>query len=444
MLAYALGLLLLGLDLTIATPLAGRPLAAFTAVSIAAGLAFLLLVLATQKLGGLSGRMMWLVFGMGLAMRLLLVPAEPIREDDHYRYMLDGAALLRGLSPYALSPSQVAADPALHAQLTGPHGAAAFARINHPELKTIYPPVAQGVFGLAHLIAPWRAEGLRLVYLVLDAAGFFLLLRLLRMQGGSVAFTALYWWNPLVLAQIYGHVHFEVILFAPLLLILLAAAQGRSWLAGLAVGLAAAAKVWPALLLAPLLAFFRRAPQAALQAAAIFACVAALGLWPLIAAAIEPQSGVAAYASRWLFNNPPGTMLHGTVMGSGIALGLSPDSAQALVRLVFAGASGLAALLIAFQVLLGRLSLPGALLGLSLAAFLIAPAQFPWYALWFAPFLALVPSLAVASFVATVPLYSLLPLFEAAGTEHFYHWGVAWVPLLVFTGFWAWRGLHVR
>src|SRR5262249_55179633 len=78
---------------------------------------------------------------------LLLIPAPPF-SDDLYRYLWDGRVLRHGIDPYRSSPE----DPAL-ARLRDE----LWTRINNRELPTIYPPLAQVLFGLADGLAhaPW-------------------------------------------------------------------------------------------------------------------------------------------------------------------------------------------------------------------------------------------------------------------------------------------------
>ena len=97
----------------------------------------------------------------GLAARLILIPSEPMLEDDYQRYLWEGGVVAAGLNPYATSPRS--------ANEAGPQtklGALAHAsgdvidRVAHAGLKTIYPPVAQAAFALAHKLNPWSLDGL--------------------------------------------------------------------------------------------------------------------------------------------------------------------------------------------------------------------------------------------------------------------------------------------
>ncbi|RME96154.1 MAG: hypothetical protein D6773_17530, partial [Alphaproteobacteria bacterium] len=91
----------------------------------------------------------------GVVMRLLLFASEPVLEDDYQRYLWDGALAANGLNPYAISPkaAQLAARESSVGRLADQSGLV-IGRINHPGLRTLYPPVAQGAFALAHLLEP--------------------------------------------------------------------------------------------------------------------------------------------------------------------------------------------------------------------------------------------------------------------------------------------------
>ena len=54
-------------------------------------------------------RAVWLVLGVALAMRLLVLPAPPFLSSDMYRYVWDGRVQIAGINPYRYIP----ADPAL-------------------------------------------------------------------------------------------------------------------------------------------------------------------------------------------------------------------------------------------------------------------------------------------------------------------------------------------
>ena len=76
----------------------------------------------------------------GLLFRLVLIPANPALSDDIYRYLWDGKISSAGINPYKCPP---AAE-----ELKSYRDSEIYQSIRHPELKTVYPPVAQVIFFL--------------------------------------------------------------------------------------------------------------------------------------------------------------------------------------------------------------------------------------------------------------------------------------------------------
>jgi hypothetical protein len=78
--------------------------------------------------------------------------------------------------------------------------------------------------------------------------------------------------------------------------------------------------------------------------------------------------------------------------------------------------------------LVGRASL------LVAALVLLSPAQFPWYAVWFAPFLAFRPWAGFLMLTATAPLYYMSFYLTAAGEPEIFKRTVVW---LIWVPVWA-------
>ena len=97
---------------------------------------------------GAGPRVLGLALGAALLFRVVMALGSPALSDDVYRYVWDGRVQLHGIHPYLHAP----ADPALESLRDSD-----WERINHPELETIYPPLAQVLFaGLAALGAGVR------------------------------------------------------------------------------------------------------------------------------------------------------------------------------------------------------------------------------------------------------------------------------------------------
>ena len=218
-------------------------------VQVAAGLAIAgavyltlprLIARATAAPAADARRLLALVVGVGLVLRLMMFAVNPVLEDDYHRYLWDGAVTAHGLDPYAVSPEDAALeDETVRSRLAADAGVI-MDRINHPGLRTIYPPVAQAAFAVAHLIQPWSITAWRGVCLVADATTLALLLALLQASGRSPLWSALYWWNPVVVKELINSAHMEAILMPLVLGALLLAVRRRPVSAigvlGLAVG----------------------------------------------------------------------------------------------------------------------------------------------------------------------------------------------------------------
>lgn len=108
----------------------------------------------------------WLVvLGFAVLFRLELITASPYLISDFERYLFDGRLLLAGINPYDAQPISF---PELGGQ-----------NVPRPEIKTIYPPLAQLLFGAA----VWLGDTLshwRLMSLVPDLLGALVLSKILQ------------------------------------------------------------------------------------------------------------------------------------------------------------------------------------------------------------------------------------------------------------------------
>jgi alpha-1,6-mannosyltransferase len=364
----------------------------------------------------------------GLAARLALFASEPMLEDDYQRYLWDGAVTAAGADPYAVPPQAaraLAPDTTLGrlAVEAGP----VIKRINHSELTTLYPPVAQAAFALAHAIAPWSLAAWRALALACDLATLALILALLHATGRSPLWSALYWWNPLVLKELFNSAHMDVLVLPPVLLGILLASRSRSIAASASLILAAGAKLWPALLLPLALRPLAARPAKLMLTALICLALLALLAAPLVQDGFGSHSGLAAYAARWQTSSALFPTLQGAVSFLLAPLGLTEASAGIVARSIIAmlliGLAGHLSLrpIANTDDLLGRASL---LIG---ALVLLSPAQFPWYAVWFAPFLAFRPWSGFLILTATAPLYYMSFYLTAAGEPELFRRYVIWL-----------------
>jgi hypothetical protein len=419
---------------------AERPIVAFVAVmllgsALYCGAALLLRRRAPPPL--------WFALLSAVIFRVTLLGGEPIQEDDFYRYLWDGKVILAGIDPYRYSPAELedfalgAGSPrdaeearALNALLEVRRAAAAneviFARINHPEHRTVYPLVSQAVFALVAAIPGegWSVRAhvlaLRSVVCLFDLGCMVVLALLLRRCGRAPAECLLYGWCPVVVKEFAGTGHVDAVAVCLLLISLLGAVQRSWWLAATGAAAAVLAKLYAVILLLLVFAFLRREPagrgagrrrSGAFLALTLVLCAAGFVAYPESAAL-----RVAAwreFLSTWEVHD---------------ALFLWLRSALALLVPAVPGAEAAAARVVSGVLLLGimlRHSVAegaatyeheppaaiqaerflGRAFAILAACFVVSPIGLPWYFSWA---IALVPFARNWSWLA---LAGLLPLY---------------------------------
>lgn len=369
-------------------------------------------------------RMGLLIAAAGVLMRAPYFGAGPMLEDDHYRFLLDGAMAARGLSPYAHSPEALLRGaPGAPPELVEA-GRSAIGLINFPELRSMYPGGAQALFAFAHILAPWSIDGLRVVVLLMEALTAALIWQALTATGRPPLFVALYWCNPLMAFCLTGQAHVDAALAPAILAALFAVQRQAALLAGFCLALAAGVKLWP-ILLAPLLARALWPDRRALASFALALGPTTLALCgPLMWASLAAQSGLTAYAGGWSVNNAP------YAWASWLFLHLiGPGSSEAVLRALVVAMAAAASLLTAARRAEGLNDLIGRAALLAAALFYLSPAQFPWYAAWFLPLAAASGRLALAGAAVGLPVYYLFFPLALAGQRDIHGYGLAFLHL---------------
>ena len=380
------------------------------------------------------------VIATGLGMRVLLLASEPTLEDDYQRYLWDGAVTAHGINPYRFSPSAVisgaAATPELDRLAT--ESGRGIHRVNHPDLRTIYPPVAQGVFAFVHWISPWSLTGWRFSILAFEIVSLSLIIQILIHTGRSPLWSALYWWNPVVIKELFNSAHMEAILVPLVLGALLLAIKKRFISSAFLCALAAGTKIWPALLLPLLLRPLWRSPRSLALPVIVFSAVCLLAVIPVLQAGLDQSSGFVAYAQKWQTNSALTPALEGLIRSGLEAANHGVEWSGFLTRIC------LGAVLLAFVIVMSVRDVRdprdlAARAGLIAAAtLLLSPAQFPWYFVWVAPFLPILPLFGLTALTATLPLYYTAFHYQSFGnfdtfktTIAWLIWGPAWCLLAV-------------
>jgi hypothetical protein len=357
--------------------------------------------------------------------RWLMLGSTPSLSEDVYRYRWDGRVQAAGHNPYVLAPS----DPAL-ASLRDQ----AFDRINFPHLRTVYPPLTQWAHRLGVAVGQWIGDGgrwtvdreiigLKVVWLAADLAVMGSLLVLLARRGLSPLWVVAYAWHPLVILEVAGSGHNDVLGMACLWLgVALWASRAR---AGCAFAWAAAfLSKFVSLLMAP---WWWRRREA--RAWGVGFVALSMGVWVAypgaVGAFVESFSTMGATRSSsnaslcallaWLLGSPR----LATAIGLGIGaawLWWWAKRAEDPIRYLMGGIAGAA---------------------------LLAPAVHPWYLVWLVPCFCFVRPRAMVAWTGTVVLaYAAWPGYVAGGPWELPTWASAaeYAPVALL-GAWA---LHRR
>lgn len=399
------GLALLALELAGLRALAQDALPGFIALALAQGAVYFLAVWWV-----LTGRPapLPLVLGVAVALRLPLLLAPPFLSTDVYRYVWDGRVQAAGNNPYRYVPAA--------AELAGLRDERIYPHINRREYAvTIYPPAAQAFFLLTTRISE-SVTWMKASILAFEALAIFLLLRLLPRSGRPRGDVLLYAWHPLPVWEFAGSAHLDAAPMAFVLAALLASGRGRRALTGLALGLAALLKLYPAVV-APALWRWRdwRMPLA-------FAGTVALGYVPYLGVGARVLGFLPGYArEEGLFTGAPYFLLQIAEWVTGARL---PSS-------LYLVPAGLFLVVVALRST--RADDTGgkqrAVLVLGSAAVVAASPHYAWYFAWLLPLAALTRCLPVLLLGVTAFVLYISLLWDTPETRLWSNAGV-YLPAL--------------
>ena len=218
--------------------------------------------------------------------RLCGLVGGPFFEDDFHRYLWDGYRFAQDGSPYGVAPEAFFADPAVPERFRQ-----VLDQINHPELPTIYGPVTELLFLLAHTLRPGSITTLQSLLVVADLATIALLLRLAPPRA-----VLLYAWCPLVVKEIAFTAHPDGLGVCLLVAAIVLARREHLAAAAVVLALAACTKVF-AVLLAPFVLVRGRVRHWTL-----FAAVLALVRLPFVLGGGTEAATLGVFALEWRFN----------------------------------------------------------------------------------------------------------------------------------------------
>jgi hypothetical protein len=360
----------------------GSPL--FFSCLAAAAAAYVAMLHASWRAPQTSHRLLLTAFLFALAFRVPLALAPVGADNDMVRYLWDGRVQRLGYNPYAVVP----ADPAMahtHTDLTR--------QMPSIRARTPYPPGAQLFFRLVVSIRE-TTRAMKVALVLCDVLSILVLWRWLTAIGRSPWLALAYAWNPLVVLEVAHSGHIDALGALWIVASAYFLARRRTTLASIALVLAIATKLLP-IVLAPL--YWRRIRFGdGVLAAAVLG-----GMYWLFADGTNvPVGAVPNVVAHIRFNGP---------IFRTIAAATSPFLAAAAAVVLGLMAAAWA------RKRLERTD-PAAWAWPMAAALAAAPVIYPWYLLYFTPFLwsrAVIPLLAWT--LSSLPVYIVWDYARAGG-----------------------------
>ena len=334
------------------------------------------------------GKLSWLITGFillsAIFFRACLIPPDPsVLSKDMYRYIWDGRVQQNGINPYLYPPQAT--------ELKQLRDKKVYSNINRKDYPTLYPAGAQLFFRAAYALVGDSVTAYKGVMTGFDILTLLLLIAMLQAFGFSTSRIIVYAWNPLVIFEIAYSGHLEGLTVFLMAAALYLCTVHKKMLGVIMVALAAAVKLYPALLLA---AFLNR--KDLIKGVFTFAATIIVLYLPFMGAGSKVSGFLPIY-----LKNPYESFNLGL---KHLLMRLFPALDYYLLSIVFLMALAICGLAVFLkgkndsQTIRYSYILVGSLL-------ILMPASLhPWYTILIVPFLAFYPSPAWLIFSCTVTL----------------------------------------
>jgi uncharacterized membrane protein len=159
------------------------------------------------------------------------------------RFLWDGRLIFHGINPYLYTPES--------AELDALKDVAYFIDYEFKHTLTVYPPIAQFIFGVAYFFTDGNPFGIKLLTTIFDLMNIFVLTLLMKNVNHENLLSGImiYAWSPLLIIESTGNGHIEPIPIFFILLSLLLLVKSRIRLSSISYSSACLSKLFPILLL---------------------------------------------------------------------------------------------------------------------------------------------------------------------------------------------------
>ena len=471
-----LGLTVLSKDFNWGEGYSERPILEYLAIYFSIFSLYTLACLSVFK-SNWTQKTFWVLIAFGLLFRFAVLPSQQIQEDDVYRYLWDGKVFAHGINPFKFAPEEINQYQSIKVQnpayfrshygktdqnelavLNGLKWESDVAlryieRINHPDVPTIYPPLAQYVFRFSQQINPDSLFTLRIIFLAFDLMGMVFIILTLRALNLNQNFSLIYFWSPLMIKETYNSTHLDIIgiscLCASVYFLIRKRMVGSIFFLALSV----LGKFYSAVLLPFYLqrSWFlaqenRQRGTATLALHLILFCtVITVFYLPFIDIGGSVFEGLKTYSTHWQSNDSLFAILL-YVLKNILKLGMATE-------IPIFGSSMIFAKSIMALVILGTVAYLIAKQGpdanspemwirnifiVIVLVFLVSPVQNPWYLCWTVPFLCIFHSRSLISLTGLIGLYYLDFYFDYQDITQ-YSVLVAWLEYTPFYIYLLWE-----
>lgn len=411
-------------------------------------------------------RLFWIVIAFGLLFRAAIFPAQQIQEDDVYRYLWDGKVFSNGINPFEYAPAEVREfielkirepdtineiydernqrelEKLRELKWENQRSLTFLERVNHPEVPTIYPPMAQYVFRLVQTIQQDSILTLRAAFLAFDLMALVFIVLILRATSKDENLCVIYFWSPLLIKETFNSTHLDIIGISLLCGSIYFLVRSRSALATLFLALSVLGKLYPAILL-PL--YLQRSARQCVKEgrspwmrpgleALLFIAVIVVFYLPFVNTGMATFEGLKAFSTYWQSNDSLFSILM-FIYGDLFRLGAENQEIFSQDAPTFFSKATVASILLGVLCWLlwkrpseddsNAIDIRNLFIVMALV-FLLSPVQNPWYLCWVIPFMVLMPKRAWIFLTGLVGLYYLDFYFDYQEIQQYTPW-IPWV-----------------
>lgn len=314
----------------------------------------------------------------GIIIRLILIPVSPIASDDINRYIWDGKVQANGINPYRYAPSASELEHLSTPTLPS--------KVNFPDMKTIYPPIAQYVFYMSYELFGETFDGIKLFIFISELLSIWLLYLLLKTLDKDPKYLLLYAVCPLPILMFMVDGHIDGIGFPFLLLSLYLFVKEKKLNSYILYGLSISSKIITIILLP----YFSKAEKGKMfyLTLVVPVIIFLLTYIPFLSQGVFPFESLITFTSHWMFN--------GSIFN--IFYNLTGDN-QIARQISYALFAVPAAVLFFI-----KMDLIKKVYYIFFLFFLFSPTVHPWYLTWVAVLLPLCVRWSGITFVSTVSI----------------------------------------